>query len=97
MRGKLRGWKEKRMSIASYCRTAFTPVALRKYAELFDQVWDEIASEGLLDTFKDRELVRTRLAANVFRLARSSWSDAQMRQLLIRGFRNEATRLQREA
>jgi hypothetical protein len=35
------------------------------------------------------------LAKTLFRLARSPWSDIQMRQLLIRAFRNEAARLER--
>jgi hypothetical protein len=41
------------------------------------------------------EQSRSRLAQRIFRLARSSWSDIQIKQLLCGLFRNEATRLQR--
>jgi hypothetical protein len=40
---------------------------------------------------------RERLARTLFSLARAPWTDAQIRQLLIRAFRNDAARLQRAA
>jgi hypothetical protein len=75
-------------------RNSFTPDALARFSRLFDEVWKELLEEAVLDAAHD-PLARRRLAKTLFRLARSSWSDIQMRQLLIRAFRNEAARLQR--
>jgi hypothetical protein len=76
-------------------RNSFTPDALARFSRLFDEVWKELLEEGVLDATHDPRLARRRLAKTLFRLAHSSWSDIQMRQLLIRAFRNEAARLQR--
>jgi hypothetical protein len=76
-------------------RNSFTPDALARFSRLFDEVWKELLEEGVLDATHDPWLARRRLAKTLFCLARSSWSDIQMRQLLIRAFRNEAARLQR--
>ena len=78
----------------SRVRHSFTPDALARFSRLFDEVWKELLEEGVLDATHD-PLARRRLAKTLFRLARSPWSDIQMRQLLMRAFRNEATRLQR--
>ena len=75
-------------------RNAFTPDTLRRYALLFEEVWEEIVKEELVDS-NDAQRSRTRLAESVFRLARTPWTDIQMRQLLVRGLRNEAARAQR--
>jgi hypothetical protein len=76
-------------------RRSFTPDVLARFSRLFDEVWKELLEEGVLDATRDLGLARRRLAKTLFRLARSSWSDIQMRQLLIRAFRNEAARLER--
>jgi hypothetical protein len=75
-------------------RTSFTPDSLAKFAKLFDEVWRELVLERVVKPDAN-EPSRSRLAQRVFRLARSPWSDIQMKQLLIRAFRNEAARSQR--
>jgi hypothetical protein len=84
---------EKTTPSPSRLRHSFTPDALARFSRLFDEVWKELLEEGVLDATHD-PLARRRLAKTLFRLARSPWSDIQMRQLLIRAFRNEAARLQ---
>jgi len=79
----------------SRVRHSFTPDALARFSRLFDDVWKELLEEGVLDASHDPRLAHRRLAKTLFRLARSSWTDIQMRQLLIRAFRNEAARLER--
>src|SRR6188472_887055 len=76
-------------------RHSFTPDILARFSRLFDEVWKELLEEGVLDATHDPRLARVRLAKTLFRLARSPWSDIQMRQLLVRAFRNEAARLER--
>jgi hypothetical protein len=77
-------------------RTSFTPDSLAKFAKLFEEVWNELVLEEVLKPGANADdPSRARLAKRVFRLARSPWSDNQMRQLLVRAFRNEAARLQR--
>src|SRR4026207_2463006 len=86
---------EKTMPSSRQPRHSFTPDALARFSRLFDEVWKELLEEGVLDATHDPQLARRRLAKTLFHLARSPWSDIQMRQLLIRAFRNEAARLQR--
>ena len=76
-------------------RIAFTPDSLAKFAGLFEEVWSELILEEVIKPGVNVEPSRVRLAKSVFRLARSPWSYSQIRQLLIRAFRNEASRLQR--
>ena len=76
-------------------RSAFTPDSLAKFARLFEEVWSELILDEVIKPGVNAEPSRVRLAKSVFRLARSPWSDGQIRQLLVRAFRNEATRLQR--
>jgi hypothetical protein len=83
------------MPIPRRFRDSFTPDALARFSRLFDEVWKELLEEGVLDATHDPRLARRRLAKTLFRLARSPWSDIQMRQLLMRAFRNEAARSQR--
>jgi hypothetical protein len=89
------GGMEKIMPSPKRLRHSFTPDALARFSRLFDEVWRELLEEGVLDATHDLRLARRRLAKTLFHLARSPWSDIQMRQLLIRAFRNEAARLQR--
>jgi hypothetical protein len=89
------GGMEKTMPSSRRLRHSFTPDALARFSRLFDEVWKELLEEGVLDATHDPQLARRRLAKTLFHLARSPWSDIQMRQLLMRAFRNEATRLQR--
>lgn len=80
------------MSPSRTPRISFTPEALRKYEVLCDDVWDELEKDGLVETYGDGHICRTQLAKGVFRLAAKSWTDIQMRQLLVRALRNEAAR-----
>jgi len=73
-------------------RSAFGPEALAQLKPIFDEVWQELVSEGI--TF-DVESTRTRLAYKVLSFASTNWTEMQMRQLLLRAFRNEAARLRR--
>jgi hypothetical protein len=58
--------------------------------------WKELVSEGVFALLAfDDESTRTRLAYKVLTFASSDWTEMQMRQLLLRAFRNEAARLQR--
>lgn len=83
------------MSMSRGSRISFTPEALRKVALLFDEVWDEIVKDDLVESFPDAHSSRAWLAESVFRLARTPWTDIQMRELLVRALRNEAARRQR--
>ncbi len=76
-------------------RRSFTPDSLATFAALFEEVWSELVREEIFKPVADDDASRARLAKRVFKLARSPWSETQMRQLLVRAFRNEATRLQR--
>ena len=62
----------------------------------FDDVWKELISEGVfeLPSF-DEGSTRTRLAYKVLTFASADWTEIQMRQLLLRAFRNEVARLKR--
>lgn len=76
-------------------RTSFTPDSLAKFAALFEEVWNELILDKVVKPGAEIEPSRARLAKRVFRLARSQWSDSQIKQLLARAFRNDATRLHR--
>jgi hypothetical protein len=65
---------------------------LAKFAAMVEDVWHELAGEGF-----EAQPTRTRLAQQIFALARHRWTEIQMRELLLRGFRNEAARMRREA
>jgi hypothetical protein len=84
------------MARFSQPRLAFGPEALAQLKPIFDDVWKELVSEGVfeLPAF-DEGSTRTRLAYKVLTFASSDWTEIQMRQLLLRAFRNEAARLQR--
>jgi hypothetical protein len=80
---------EKSVSINRRPRTSFTNMPV------FEDVWNELVNEGLVGRGEDFRSYRTRLAKSVFRLAQVPWTDLQMRQLLVRGLRNDAARRQR--
>jgi len=85
------------MARFSQPRSAFGPEALAQLKPIFDDVWKELVSEGVfeLPAFDEEGSTRTRLAYKVLTFASSDWTELQMRQLLLRAFRNEAARLQR--
>ena len=58
--------------------------------------WKELVGEGVFELpALDEGSTRTRLAYKVLTLANADWTEIQMRQLLLRAFRNEAVRLRR--
>jgi hypothetical protein len=71
---------------------ALEPDSLAKLASLFDNVWRKLVLEKLV---KPGASSRSLLAKRVFHLARSRWSESQIKQLLERSFRNDAARLKR--
>jgi hypothetical protein len=85
------------MARFSQPRSAFGPEALAQLKPIFDDVWKELVSEGVfeLPAFDEEGSTRTRLAYKVLTFASSDWTELQMRQLLLRAFRNEAARLRR--
>jgi hypothetical protein len=82
----------KEKSITRAPRTSFTPDSLGKLASLFDDVWRKLVLEKIV---KPGASSRSLLAKRVFHLARSRWSESQIKQLLERSFRNDAARLKR--
>ena len=87
---------ENAMARFSQPRSAFGPEALARLKPIFDDVWKELISEGVfeLPSF-DEASTRTRLAYKVLTFASTDWTEIQMRQLLLRAFRNEVARFQR--
>jgi hypothetical protein len=84
------------MARFSQPRSAFGPEALAQLTPIFDDVWKELVSEGVLETSTfDEESTRTRSAYKALTFASTDWTEIQMRQLLLRTFRNEAARRQR--
>ena len=77
-------------------RSAFGPEALARLKPIFDDVWKELISEGVFEVPSfDEGSTRTRLAYKVLTFASTDWTELQMRQLLLRAFRNEVARLRR--
>ena len=84
------------MARFSQPRSAFGPEALAQLKPIFDDVWKELVSEGVFALLAyDDENTRTRLAFKVLTFANADWTEIQMKQLLLRAFRNEAARIQR--
>jgi hypothetical protein len=78
------------MSTSLRPRNAFAPDALAKLSVMVDDAWNELSSEG-----GATQAARIWLAKKIFALARYPWTEIQMKQLLLRAFRNETTRLRR--
>ena len=77
-------------------RSAFGPRGLGPTKAIFDDVWKELVGEGVFELpALDEGSTRTRLAYKVLTFANAEWTEIQMRQLLLRAFRNEAVRLRR--
>ena len=84
------------MARFSQPRSAFGPEALAQLKPIFDDVWKELVSEGVFETSTfDEGSTRTRLAYKALTFASTDWTEIQMRQLLLRTFRNEAARRER--
>ena len=89
------------MARSLHPRSAFGPEALAQLNLIYDEVWKELISEGIFSEgifeppASDEGKTRTRLAYKVLTFASANWTEIQIRQLLVRAFRNEAARLQR--
>ena len=84
------------MARFSQPRSAFGPEDLAQLKPIFDDVWKELVSEGVFETSTfDEGSTPTRLAYKALTFASTDWTEIQMRQLLLRTFRNEAARRQR--
>jgi hypothetical protein len=59
----------------------FTPDSLKKLATLFDDVWRKLVRDKVVKPGAGSES-RALLAKRVFGLARSGWSESQIKQLL---------------
>ena len=72
-------------------RTAFNPEALAVCDQIFEEVLKELL-EGAVSVpcVSDVSRMRTRVAQKVLAIASSGWTDIQIKQLLLRTFRNEA-------
>ena len=68
-------------------RIAFGPKALSRFTHMVEEVAVELGENGVLRSTE----MRTRLAQKLFGLARFWWTDTQIKQLLLRALRNEAS------
>jgi hypothetical protein len=66
-------------------RIAFGPEALSRFTQIIEEVASELVGDGVPAE------MRTRLAQRLLRLARFWWTDTQIKQLLLRTLRNEAS------
>lgn len=72
-------------------QSAFRPGALSAFDLIFDEVWHEFLADGSFRAL-DTGQTRTRLARKVLAFAPHGWTEIQIKQLLLRAFRNEAAR-----
>jgi hypothetical protein len=68
-------------------RIVFGPKALSRFTNIIKEA-AELGDDGVL--LRSTEM-RTRLAQRLFGLARFWWTDTQIKQLLLRALRNEAS------
>lgn len=66
-------------------RCGFSPEALETLERTIDDVWSELAAEGVADG----HALRNRLAQKLIVFACQGRADSQAKQLLLRTFRNE--------
>jgi len=69
-------------------RITFGPKALSRFTNIIKEVAVELGEDGVM--LQSTEM-RTRLAQRLFGLARFWWTDTQIKQLLLRALRNEAS------
>ena len=70
-------------------RTAFGPEALSRLAQILEEVMVDLVGDGVpIEQVRSAEM-RTRLAQRLLGFAGSWWTDAQIKQLLLRASRNE--------
>ena len=68
-------------------RIAFGPQALSRVTQIIEEVASELGDNRVLRSTE----MRTGLAQRLFGLARFWWTDTQIKQLLLRALRNEAS------
>jgi hypothetical protein len=84
------------MAMSRGLRSAFRPEALSAFDKIFDEAWKELLADRVFpSSVLDTDETRTRLAQKVLTFASSGWTDNQIKQLVLRAFRNEAARRQR--
>jgi hypothetical protein len=66
-------------------RWGFSPEALETLERTIDDVWSELAAEGVADG----RAMRNRLAQKLIAFACEGRADSQAKELLLRTFRNE--------
>src|SRR4026208_299741 len=72
-------------------RIAFGPEALSRFTQIIEEVASELVGDGVPAAQVRSTEMRTRLAQRLLRLARFWWTDTQIKQLLLRALRNEAS------
>jgi hypothetical protein len=70
-------------------RIAFGPEALSRFTQIIEEVTVDLLDDGLPVELMRSVEMRTRLAQRLLRFAHSWWTDTQIKQLLLRGLRNE--------
>jgi len=70
-------------------RIAFGPEALSRFTQIIEEVAVDLVDDGLPAELMRSEEMRTRLAQRLLSFAHSWWTDTQIKQLLLRGLRNE--------
>ena len=72
-------------------RIAFGPQALSRFTQIIEEVASELIGDGIPAAQVRSTEMRTRPAQRLLRLARFWWTDTQIKQLLLRALRNEAS------
>ena len=72
-------------------RIAFGAEALSRFTQIIEEVASELVGDGVPAAQVRSTEMRTRLAQRLLRLARFWWTDTQIKQLLLRTLRNEAS------
>jgi len=70
-------------------RIAFGPEALSRFTQIIEEVMVDLLDDGLPAELVRSEEMRTRLAQRLLSFAHCWWTDTQIKQLLLRAFRNE--------
>ena len=70
-------------------RIAFGPEALSRFTQIIEEVTVGLLDDGLPAELMRSEEMRARLAQRLLSFAHSWWTDTQIKQLLLRGLRNE--------
>jgi len=72
-------------------RIAFGPKALSRFTQIIEEVASDLVGDGVPAAQVRSTEMRTRLAQRLLGLARCWWTDTQIKQLLLRALRNEAS------